>query len=340
MASRRRKSEGSTPVSLENRDGHIWLDGKLTPWGEARVHVLSHTLHYGLGVFEGIRAYDVGDRSAVFRLRDHLKRLFDSAGVVHMSIPWELEEVERACEEVMRANRLGVAYIRPVCFYGAEGLGLHHDTLRTHLAIAAWKWDTYLGAAGLRDGIRVKVSSYARLHPNTAMCRAKISGNYVNSILALREAKAAGYDEALLLDTDGYIAEGSGENLFLVRGGKLYTPEPRSALDGITRDTIFQLARAEGMEVNECTLTRNDAYIADEAFFTGTAVEITPIREVDGHGIGGGHPGPITKKLQKLYFDLVHGRLPRFEHWLHFLDEAGEAQAHAARPRKTGAATA
>ena len=330
---------GHVPMSLEKRDGYIWMDGKLVPWGEARVHVLSHTLHYGLGVFEGIRAYDAGDRPAIFRLRDHLKRLLDSARAVCMAVPWELEQMEQACGEVMRANHLGEAYIRPVCFYGAESLGLRADKLHSHLAIAAWHWDTYLGATGLQRGIRVKTASYARLHPNTAMCRAKISGNYVNSILALQEALDAGYDEALLLDTDGYVAEGSGENLFLVRNGSIYTPEPRAALEGITRDTVFHLAKEEGLHVSERTLTRNDVYIAEEAFFTGTAAEITPIRELDGRPIGNNCPGPLTRKLQNRYFDLVHGRVPRYKHWLHFLDEPHTAEGHEPA-RKSGSTTA
>ncbi len=303
-------------MSMADRDGVIWLDGALVPWREARVHVLTHTLHYGMGVFEGIRAYRTERGTAVFRLQAHTDRLFRSAHILGMPMPWDKDTINEAVLTVIRENGLESCYIRPMCFYGAEGMGLRADNLRVHAMIAAWEWGAYLGKENMERGIRVKTSSFTRHHVNITMCKAKANGNYMNSMLALNEALACGYDEALLLDPEGYVAEGSGENVFIVRDGVLHTPELTSALDGITRDTIIRLARAEGMEVRERRISRDEVYIADEAFFTGTAAEVTPIREVDGRVIGGGGRGPVTERLQKRYFDLVHGRLAGHDGWL------------------------
>jgi len=304
-------------VDFANRDGWIWFDGELVPWREAKVHVLTHTLHYGMGVFEGVRAYPTSEGPAIFRLQDHTKRLFRSAKIMGMRLPFSEEEVNEAQRIVVRENGLEAAYIRPMAFYGSEGMGLHAEGLCVHLIVAAWPWGTYLGEDGLARGIRVKTASFVRQHVNAAMCKAKTNGHYVNSMLAVAEAQRCGYDEALLLDPDGYVAEGSGENIFIVRNGKLMTPELTNALDGITRATIIELARNElGLEVIERRITRDEVYIADEAFFTGTAAEVTPIRELDGRTIGEGTRGPITEKLQSLYFDVVHGRLPKYRHWL------------------------
>ncbi len=301
---------------MYDRDGEIWLDGEWLPWREAKVHVLTHTLHYGGGVFEGLRAYYGHHGTAIFRLQDHTDRLFRSAHIMRMQIPYSKETLNRIqCEAVWR-NCLDSAYIRPMCFYGAEGMGLRADNLKVHVMVAAWEWGAYLGAENLSRGIRVRTSSFTRNHVNSLMCKAKANGNYVNSMLALQEALETGYDEALLLDQQGYAAEGSGENLFIVRAGILYTPDLTSVLEGITRDTVMTLAREIGLEVVEKRITRDEVYIADEAFFTGTAAEITPIREVDGRLIGNGTRGPITEKLQSLYFDCVHGRLSNHLEWL------------------------
>jgi branched-chain amino acid aminotransferase len=304
-------------MSMADRDGLIWLDGEMLPWRDARVHVLTHTLHYGMGVFEGVRAYRTEAGTAIFRLDAHTDRLFRSAHILNMPMPFDkdtLNEVQRA---VVRENGLQTAYIRPMCFYGSEGMGLRADNLRVHGMVAAWEWGSYLGEENITRGIRVKTSSFTRHHVNVTMCKAKANGNYMNSMLALQEAMACGFDEALLLDVDGYAAEGSGENLFLIRDGVLYTPELTSALDGITRHTIFTLARELDLPpVVEKRITRDEIYVADEAFFTGTAAEVTPIRELDGRTIGNGARGPITEQLQARYFDLVHGRLPEHAHWL------------------------
>jgi branched-chain amino acid aminotransferase len=303
-------------MSMADRDGVIWLDGALIPWREAQTHVLTHTLHYGMGVFEGVRAYKAEQGTAIFRLADHTRRLFDSARILMMELPYDAPTLDAAQREVVRENGLESAYLRPMCFYGAEGMGLRADNLQVHCMIAAWTWGAYLGAENMEKGIRVKTSSFTRHHVNVTMCRAKANGNYMNSMLALREAVSCGYDEALLLDVDGFVVEGSGENIFIVQDGVLYTPELTSALDGITRRTVMTLAAEEGLNVVEKRITRDEVYIADEAFFTGTAAEVTPIRELDGRPIGAGRRGPITERLQTLYFDVVHGRHPKHVDWL------------------------
>lgn len=301
---------------MDDRDGTIWLDGEQVPWREARIHVLTHTLHYGMGVFEGVRAYKTDRGTAIFRLEDHTKRLFRSAHILRMAMPYDETTINRACVGLLRDNNLETAYIRPMCFYGAEGMGLHAENLNVHAMIAAWSWGSYLGKEAVERGIRVKTSSFTRHHVNISMCKAKANGNYMNSMLALQEALDCGYDEALLLDNEGFVAEGSGENIFLVRDNVLYTPELTSALEGITRETIIALARENGLEVREGRLTRDEVYIADEVFFTGTAAEVTPVRELDGRSIGNGSIGEVTAKLQSLYFDLVNGRLPQHADWL------------------------
>lgn len=306
-------------MAMDDKDGVIWLDGEWLPWRDAKVHLLTHTLHYGCGVFEGLRAYKTDRGTAIFRLRDHTDRLFRSAHIMSMKIPFDKDGLDRAqCQAVSR-NNLSSAYIRPMCFYGSEGMGLHAKGLKVHVMIAAWEWGSYLGAENMARGIKVRTSSYTRNHVNSLMTKAKANGNYVNSILAVQEAVEAGCDEALLLDHEGYVAEGSGENIFIVRRGKLYTPDLTSALEGITRDTIFTIARENGLEVIEKRITRDEVYIADEAFFTGTAAEVTPIREVDGRTIGEGGRGPITEKLQSLYFDYVHGRRSDHPEWLSYV---------------------
>ncbi|HRD65091.1 MAG TPA: branched-chain amino acid transaminase [Candidatus Competibacter sp.] len=303
-------------MSMSDRDGLIWYDGKLVPWREANTHVLTHTLHYGMGVFEGVRAYATDRGTAIFRLQAHTDRLFRSAHIVGMPMPYGKDEINEASRQAVRANNLASAYIRPMCFYGSEGMGLRADNLKTHVIVAAWEWGAYLGAENLERGIRIRTSSFSRHHVNITMCKAKANGNYMNSMLALSEALRDGYDEALLLDTEGYVAEGSGENIFVVRDGVIYTPDLTSALEGITRDTIIRFAAALGIPVKEKRITRDEVYIADEAFFTGTAAEVTPIREVDGRRIGEGRRGPITQRLQTLYFDQVHGRRDEYPEWL------------------------
>ena len=295
-------------MSMADRDGVIWLDGQLVPWRDAKVHVLTHTLHYGLGVFEGVRAYKTERGAAIFRLREHTDRLFRSAHILGMKMPYDKATLNDATRQVVRDNKLESGYIRPMCFYGAEGMGLRAENLKTHVMIAAWTWGAYMGEENLRRGIKVRTSSFTRHHVNIMMCKAKANANYLNSMLALNEALACGCDEAMLLDAEGYVAEGSGENIFIVRDGVIYTPELTSALDGITRATVIKLAEDFGIEVREKRITRDEVYIADEAFFTGTAAEVTPIREVDGRAIGSGSRGPITEKLQSTYFDQVHGR--------------------------------
>jgi branched-chain amino acid aminotransferase len=302
--------------TMADRDGLIWYDGQLVDWREAKTHVLTHTLHYGMGVFEGVRAYKTDKGTAIFRLQEHTKRLLNSAKILRMDVPWSADELNEAQRAVVRENKLESAYIRPMCFYGPEGMGLRADNLKVHCIVAAWTWGSYLGAEGMERGIRVKTSSFTRHHVNITMCKAKANGNYMNSMLALREALQDGYDEAMLLDAEGYVAEGSGENIFIVRDGVLYTPDLTSALDGITRKTILQLADELGLKVVEKRITRDEVYVADEAFFTGTAAEVTPIREVDNRPIGSGSRGPITERLQALYFDVVHGRHPKHLGWL------------------------
>jgi branched-chain amino acid aminotransferase len=306
-------------MSMADRDGLIWYDGEMVPWREATTHVLTHTLHYGMGVFEGVRAYQTGRGTAIFRLGDHTRRLFRSARILGMNIPFTEQELNEAQKAAVRENQLRSAYMRPMCFYGPEGMGLRADNLKVHVIVAAWEWGAYLGAENMERGIRVKTSSFNRHHVNITMCKAKANGNYMNSMLALQEALSCGYDEALLLDTEGYVSEGSGENFFMVNDGVIYTPELTSALDGITRKTIFALAAEEGIEIREKRITRDEVYVADEAFFTGTAAEVTPIRELDQRPIGNGGRGPVTERLQTLYFDVVHGRTGRHDEWLTFV---------------------
>jgi branched-chain amino acid aminotransferase len=303
-------------MSMSDRDGFIWYDGKLVPWREATTHVLTHSLHYGLAVFEGVRAYKTVDGPAIFRLAEHTERLFNSARIYLMQIPYAKDVLMAAQREVVRANKLESCYLRPIAFYGSEKMGVSPKGASVHVAIAGWPWGAYLGPEALEKGIRVKTSSFARHHINVTMARAKFAGTYANSILANQEATMDGYDEALLLDVDGFVAEGSGENLFIVKNGRLYEPELTSALVGITRDSVITLARDLGLEVSAKRLTRDDVYIADEAFFTGTAAEVTPIRELDNRTIGSGECGPITRKLQTLFFDAVHGKNAKYRSWL------------------------
>ncbi len=302
--------------TMADRDGVIWFDGELVPWREAKVHVLTHTLHYGMGVFEGVRAYKAELGTSIFRLQAHTDRLFDSAHIMQMKIPFDKDVLNEAQRTVVRENNLESAYIRPMCFYGSEGMGIRADNLRVHVMVAAWEWGAYLGKEALEKGIRIRTSSYTRHHVNISMCKAKANGHYINSMLALQEAVTDGYDEAMLLDNEGYVAEGTGENIFMVKDNIIYTPDLTSALNGITRKTIFTLAAEVGYEVREKRITRDEVYVADEAFFTGTAAEVTPIREVDNRAIGPGSRGPVTEKLQKMYFDLVHGRIQFNLDWL------------------------
>ncbi len=306
-------------MSMADRDGLIWYDGKLVPWREATTHVLTHTLHYGMGVFEGVRAYETARGPAIFRLEEHTDRLLRSAHILGMKLPYDKATLIEAQIETVRANGLSAGYIRPMAFYGAEAMGISAKTLSVHVIVAAWPWGAYLGQEALEKGIRVKTSSFSRHHVNVTMCKAKANGNYMNSILAHREAEHDGYDEALLLDVDGFVAEGSGENIFIVRRGKLFTPDLTSALEGITRDTIMQLAAEIGIPVIEKRITRDEVYCADEAFFTGTAAEVTPIRELDNRAIGTGSRGPITERLQRMYFDAVQGRAERHADWLTYV---------------------
>jgi branched-chain amino acid aminotransferase len=303
-------------MSMADRDGKIWKDGALVEWRDATVHVLTHTLHYGMGVFEGVRAYKTPEGTAIFRLKEHTQRLYNSAKIFQMLIPYDMETLMAAQREVVRANQLESCYLRPIVWIGSEKMGVSARGNTIHVAIAAWPWGAYLGEEGISKGIRVKTSSFARHHVNVSLVRAKAVGYYVNSILANQEALADGYDEALLLDTDGYVSEGSGENVFVIRNGTLYTPDLASCLDGITRDAVLTMARDLGIPVIEKRITRDEVYCCDEAFFTGTAAEITPIRELDNRQIGPGHRGPITEKLQSLFFDVVAGKAPQYQHWL------------------------
>ncbi len=303
-------------MSMADRDGFIWYDGKLVPWRDATTHVLTHSLHYGLSVFEGVRAYNTVKGTAIFRLAEHTQRLINSGKIYMMNIPYSKEELMEAQKEVVRANKLESCYLRPIAFYGSEKMGVSTRGASVHVAIAAWPWGAYLGEEALENGIRVKVSSFARHHVNVTMPRAKLGGAYTNSILANLEATQDGYDEALLLDTNGFVAEGSGENLFVIKDGVIYEPEIAVALTGITRESVIRVAAEFGYEVKSRRLTRDDLYIADEAFFTGTAAEVTPIREVDNRIIGEGRRGPITAKLQARFFDIVNGRAPEYHDWL------------------------
>ncbi|UAW99085.1 branched-chain amino acid transaminase [Halopseudomonas nanhaiensis] len=302
-------------MSMADRDGVIWFDGEMVPWREANVHVLTHTLHYGMGVFEGVRAYNTPDGTAIFRLKAHTDRLFDSAKIMNMTIPFSKEELNEAQRAAVRENNLKSAYLRPMVFFGSEGMGLRATGLKVHTIVAAWDWGAYMGQEALEVGIKVRTSSFTRHHVNISMTRAKANGHYINSMLALQEALSAGADEALLLDPEGYVAEGSGENIFIIKDGVIYTPEVTACLNGITRNTILTLAREHGLELVEKRITRDEVYIADEAFFTGTAAEVTPIQELDGRKIGAGRRGPITEKLQKAYFDLVSGQTQAHAEW-------------------------
>ncbi|WP_432259300.1 branched-chain amino acid transaminase [Cupriavidus sp. TMH.W2] len=303
-------------MSMADRDGKIWMDGKLIEWRDAKIHVLTHTLHYGMGVFEGVRAYKTPEGTAIFRLKEHTRRLFNSAKIFQMAMPFDEATLEAAQREVVRANNLESCYIRPLVWIGSEKLGVSARGNTIHVAIAAWPWGAYLGEEGMERGIRVKTSSFTRHHVNVSLVRAKASGYYINSILANQEATGLGYDEALLLDTDGYVSEGSGENVFIVRNGVIYTPDLASCLDGITRDATLTIARDLGIEVREKRITRDEMYCADEAFFTGTAAEVTPIRELDDRVIGEGRRGPVTKRIQDTFFAAVGGTDEKYKKWL------------------------
>ncbi len=305
------------PTSMSDRDGKIWMDGQLVEWRDAKIHVLTHTLHYGCGAFEGVRAYKTDKGPAIFRLREHTERLFNSAKILRMTIPFTLEQAMQAQIDVVRANGFDSCYIRPLTWIGDKKLGVSPRGNTIHLMIAAWPWGAYLGEEGLKKGIRVKTSSYTRHHVNITMCNAKAVSNYTNSILANLEVTNDGYDEALLLDPQGFVSEGAGENIFVIRDGVLHTPDLSSgALNGITRKTVFAICEDLGLTVKEKRITRDEVYIADEAFFTGTAAEVTPIRELDGVSIGPGHRGPITERIQNAFFDIVGGRNPKYANWL------------------------
>lgn len=306
-------------MSMADRDGFIWYDGELVEWRNATTHVLTHTLHYGMGVFEGVRAYQTAKGAAIFRLQDHTDRLFRSAKILNIALPFSKEQINQAHVDVVKANKLDSCYFRPMAFYGSGKLGVAPMKDDVHVIVAAWPWGAYLGEEGMEKGIRVKTSSFSRHHVNITMCKAKANGNYMNSILANNEATADGYDEALLLDVDGFVAEGSGENVFIVRNGKLYTPDLTAALEGITRDTVLCIAKEMGLEIIEKRITRDEVYSAEEAFFTGTAAEVTPIRELDRRSIGIGQRGPITAEIQQRYFDIVNGRDAKHEAWLTYV---------------------
>ena len=311
----------SIPPSLDDRDGKIWMDGELVDWREAKIHVLSHTLHYGCGAFEGVRAYKTPEGTAIFRLAEHTERLFNSAKILRMKIPFSQEELNEAQRQVVRENKLESCYLRPLIWIGSEKLGVSPRGNKIHAMVAAWSWGAYLGEEGLRRGIRVKTSSYTRHHVNITMTQAKAVSNYTNSILANMEALDDGYDEALLLDASGFVSEGAGENIFVVKGGVVYTPDlSAGALNGITRNTILHICKDLGLELVQKRITRDEVYVADEAFFTGTAAEVTPIRELDRIEIGnrgdGGARGPITEKIQSAFFDIVNGKNPKYAHWL------------------------
>ena len=305
--------------TMADREGAIWFDGEMIDWRDAKIHVLTHTLHYGMGVFEGVRAYKAEQGTAIFRLQAHTERLYESADLMNMEIPFDKEVLNEAQRASVRENGLQSAYIRPMCFYGSEGMGLRADNLRVHVMVAAWEWGAYLGPESLENGIRIRKSTFRKNDSHPSMYLAKANGNYINSMLALDEAMSKGYDEALLLDSKGNVAEGSGENIFMVSDGVLYTPELTASLNGITRNTIMTLAREIGHEVVETTIKLEQLYDADEVFFTGTAAEVTPIREIDDNTIGNGSRGPITEKLQTMYFDLVHGRLDVHQDWLTYV---------------------
>ena len=303
-------------MSMADRDGKIWKDGQMVDWRDATLHMLTHSLHYGMAVFEGVRAYNTTHGTAIFRLKEHTQRLFNSAKIFQMKVPFDMETIMNAQLEVVRANKFESCYLRPLVWIGSEKMGVSARGNTIHVGIAAWPWGAYLGEEGLAKGIRVKTSSFTRHHVNISMVRAKASGYYINSILANQEVTGDGYDEALLLDTEGYVSEGAGENIFIVKSGKIYTPDLASCLDGITRDSVVTIARDLGIEVIEKRITRDEVYCADEAFFTGTAAEVTPIRELDGREIGAGSRGPVTEKIQSMFFDIVGGKAPQYSHWL------------------------
>ena len=309
------------PPSMSDRDGKIWMDGQMVDWREAKIHVLTHTLHYGCGAFEGVRAYNAQGGTAIFRLEEHTERLFNSAKILRMKIPFTPQEVMDAQCAVIRENKLESGYLRPLTWIGDKKLGVSPKGTTIHLMVAAWPWGAYLGEEGMKRGIRVKTSSYTRHHVNITMIHAKAVSNYTNSILANMEATDEGYDEALLLDPQGFASEGAGENLFVVRKGVVYTPDSSAgALNGITRNTVMAICKDLGIEVKEKSITRDEIYISDEAFFTGTAAEVTPIRELDRIELGKddyiGSRGPITEKIQTAFFDIVNGRNPQYAHWL------------------------
>ncbi len=308
-------------MSMADRDGFIWMDGRLVDWRDAKIHVLTHSLHYGMGVFEGVRAYETTQGTAIFRLPEHTRRLFNSAKIFQMKLPFDFDTIVAAQKEVVRSNKLASCYLRPIAWIGSEKLGVSAKGNTIHVSISAWPWGAYLGEDGMAKGIRVKTSSFTRHHVNVSLVRAKASGYYINSILANTEALNDGYDEALLLDTEGYVSEGSGENVFIVKNGRLYTPDLASCLDGITRDALITIAKDEGIEVIEKRITRDEMYCCDEAFFTGTAAEVTPIRELDNREIGEGRRGPMTTKLQSMFFDIVAGKSPKYARWLHPVGE-------------------
>ncbi len=303
-------------MSMADLTGEIWFDGEMVPWAEAKVHVLTHTLHYGMGVFEGVRAYETAQGPGIFRLKEHTDRLFRSAHIMNMPMPFSKKEINDAQLASVKANNLPHAYLRPMVFYGAEGMGLRAENLKVHVIVAAWEWPSYMSPEALEQGIKVRTSSYTRHHVNISMTKAKANGNYINSMLALQEALSGGAEEALLLDPEGYVAEGSGENIFIARDGVIYTPELTSCLDGITRNTVMQLANELGYEVREKRITRDEVYVADEAFFTGTAAEVLPISELDCRKIGSGQRGPITEQLQEQYFNVVTGNSEKHKDWL------------------------
>lgn len=295
----------------------IWMDGKVVPWAEAKVHILTHTLHYGVGIFEGIRYYDCGTHTGIFKLKEHIQRFEESAKIVSMTLPYTKAQLETACVEMAKRSGLKEGYIRPLGYIGEEpNVGLWAFDNQVHVSIISYGWGAYLGEKGVSDGIRVKTSSYMRHHRNIALTAGKITGQYSNSVLAKREAASAGYDEALMLDPEGYVAEGSGENIFMVKNGEVFTPTKSSVLRGITRNTVMTLLKDEGITVQETSLTRDDLYVADEIFFTGTAAEVTPVRELDNRSIGTGKPGPITQKLQKTYADVVRGKVSKYREWI------------------------
>jgi len=305
--------------TMADRDGVIWFDGKMVDWRDAKIHVLTHTLHYGMGVFEGLRAYKAEKGTAIFRLQAHTDRLFESAAIMNMDIPFDKDTLNEAQLSAIRDNNLQSAYVRPMCFYGSEGMGLRADNLKVHVMVAAWEWGAYLGQEALENGIRIRKSTFVKNDSHPSMYLAKANGNYINSMLALDEAMSKGYDEALLLDSKGNVAEGSGENIFMVKDGVLYTPTLVASLNGITRNTIITLAKEQGYDVVETTMKIEELYDADEVFFTGSAAEVTPIREIDDNTIGNGSRGPVTEKLQTMYFDLVHGRLEIHPDWLNYV---------------------